>query len=44
MSDSLFSDLGKVGLGMLSGMELYESEEKKAATEKKEGVKASLTE
>ena len=41
MSDSLFSDLGKVGLGMLSGMELYESEEKKAATEKKEAVKAA---
>lgn len=44
MSDSLFSDLGKVGLGMLSGMELYESEEKKAATEKKEGVKAAVPE
>lgn len=44
MSDSLFSDLSKVGLGMLSGMELYESDEKKAATEKKESVKVAVPE
>lgn len=36
MADNLFGDLSKVGLGMLSGLELYESEEKKTVAEKKE--------
>lgn len=36
MSDNLFSDLNKVGLSMLSGMDLYESDEKKSELEKKE--------
>lgn len=36
MADNLFGDLSKVGLGMLSGLELYESEEKKTVAEKKD--------
>ena len=36
MSDNLFSDLNKVGLSMLSGMDLYESDDKKDEEEKKE--------
>lgn len=36
MSDSLFSDLGKVGLNMLSDMDLYESDRKDEELEKKE--------
>ncbi len=42
MGDSIFSDLSKVGLGMLSGMDLYEKEEKKEAAAKKEAEKAAL--
>lgn len=42
MGDSVFSDLSKVGLGMLSGMELYESDEKNTASEKKEAAKAAV--
>lgn len=36
MSDSLFSDLGKVGLNMLSDMDLYGSDSKDEEMEKKE--------
>ena len=36
MSDSLFSDLSKVGLNMLSDMDLYESDRKDEELEKKE--------
>ncbi len=42
MADNLFSDLNKVGLGMLSGLELYETEESKHVTEKKESVQAAM--
>ena len=35
MSDSLFSDLSKVGLNMLSDMDLYESDRKDEELEKK---------
>lgn len=41
MGQNLFSDLGKVGLEMFSNMELYESEEKKPAVDKKEESKES---
>lgn len=44
MADNLFSDLGKVGLGMLSSLELYESEEKKAEVEKKEAAQEAVPE
>lgn len=40
MADNLFSDLSKIGLGMLSGLELYEREEKRLAAEKKEAAQA----
>ena len=36
MGDSLFSGLGKLGLGMLSDLELYEKEEKKLVADKKD--------
>lgn len=36
MSDNLFSDLSKIGLSMLSDMELYESENKTAVAGKKD--------
>lgn len=39
MSEGLFSDLNKVGLGMLSGMDLYNNEEEKAVQKKEEAVK-----
>lgn len=42
MGDSLFSDLSKVGLGMLSNMELYEREEKKETTEKQEAIQIAV--
>lgn len=42
MADNLFSDLNKVGLGMLSGLELYETEEKKPVSDKKEAAQAAI--